>query len=111
VLERNVEIRQNAAAAIRHQRHDFVDVRIGVDIVQPHPRAVLFRERSECLDQLSHSRLERPAAPEAGPISDIDTIGTGVLGDDEQFAHPRLEQALGFVHDIGEWPADQIAPH
>ena len=39
VLERDVEIGQHLA--FRHQRDDLVDVRVGIDVVQPHPDAEL----------------------------------------------------------------------
>ncbi len=39
VLERDVEIGQHLA--LGHQRDDLVDVRVGIDVVQPHPDAEL----------------------------------------------------------------------
>ena len=37
VLERDVEIGKNFA--LGHQRNDIVDMRVGVDVMQPHPDA------------------------------------------------------------------------
>ena len=39
VLERHVEVGQHFA--VRHQRDHLVDVRVGVDVMQPHPDAEL----------------------------------------------------------------------
>src|SRR5207302_10441213 len=39
VLERHVEVRQELA--LRHQRNRFVDVRVRVDVMQPHPDSQL----------------------------------------------------------------------
>ena len=39
MLERDVEIGQDLA--LGHQRDDLVDMRIGIDVVQPHPGAEL----------------------------------------------------------------------
>ena len=39
VLEGDVEVGEDLA--LRHQRDDVVDMRIGIDVVQPHPGAEL----------------------------------------------------------------------
>ncbi|CLA17435.1 Uncharacterised protein [Mycobacterium tuberculosis] len=37
MLERDVEIRQHLA--LGHQADDFIDMRVGVNVLQPHPCA------------------------------------------------------------------------
>ena len=51
VLERNVEVGQDRA--LGHQRDHLVDMRIGIDVVQPHPDA----ERAERLGEIDEARL------------------------------------------------------
>src|ERR1700741_1671891 len=57
VLERYVEIGQHAP--LRHERDDLVHVRIGIDIVQPHPDA----ERAERAREIDEARPPLLAAP------------------------------------------------
>src|SRR5690606_1583344 len=73
VLERNVQVRQQAA--LPHQRHDVVDVRIRVDVMQAHPRVELRQAFAQCL----HPRLVLRAAPFARRVFEIDAVGARVL--------------------------------
>ena len=52
VLEGNVEIRQHAP--LRHQRQDLIHMRIGIDVMEPHPGA----ERAERLGEAQEARLD-----------------------------------------------------
>ena len=52
-----------------------IDVRIGVDIVQPHPNAKF----TQGTHQLGHTGFERPALPEAGAVFNDDAISARVL--------------------------------
>ena len=108
VLERDVEIRQDLA--LRHQRDHFVHMRIGIHVMQAHPRAPpsLF-QLAHRRSQLGHAALERPAAPEAGAVFHVHAIGAGVLRDHQQFLHARVDQVLRFLHHIADRAADQIA--
>ena len=83
----------------------------GIDVVQAHPGAVLGRELAERAHELGHPRLERPPAPEAGAIADVDAVGARVLRDDQQLAHAGLEQVLRLVHHFADRAADEIAAH
>ena len=49
VLERDVEIGQHLA--LGHQRDDVVDMRVGIDVMQPHPDAE-FAQRACKIDEL-----------------------------------------------------------
>jgi hypothetical protein len=106
MLERHVEVRQHQP--LRHQRHDVVDVWIGVHVVQPHPRAVRRGDLAELLHEVEHASLHRLAVPEAGAVPGVDTVGARVLADDEQFLHAGFEQALRFAEHVAHRPADEV---
>ena len=73
MLERDVEVRQQLAFG--HQRNHVVDVRVRIDVVQPHPHAH-FPERP---GELDHLRLHRATLPEAGAVLDVHAVRAGVL--------------------------------
>ena len=79
VLKGNVEIGQYLA--LRHQADDFIDMRVGVDILQPHPGA----ELAELLCEIEEFGADLTVLPRALGIFDVDTIGRGVLRNDQQF--------------------------
>ena len=56
MLERNVEIGQHLA--LGHQRNHVVDMRVGIDVVQPHPDAE-FAERACEIDEFRAARRGR----------------------------------------------------
>ena len=61
VLERDVEIGKDLA--LGHQRNDIVDVRVGVDVMQPHPDAE-FAERAREIDEFRrHARGRAIGSP------------------------------------------------
>ncbi len=105
VLERDVEVGQQLAFG--HQRNDVVDVRIRIDVVQPHPHAH-FAQR---LRELDHLRLHRPALPEPGPVLDVHAVGAGVLRDDQQFPDARLHQVFRFREHLADRARDEVAAH
>ncbi len=73
VLERDVEIGKDFP--LRHQRDDVIDMRVGIDVMQPHPDAE-FAEFAREIDELgAHLAL----APLACGIFEIDAVGRGVL--------------------------------
>ena len=109
MLERHVEVRQHAPR--RHQRQQLVDVRIRIDVVQSHPRAVRLGQPAQCVDQVEHPRLQRLAVPEAGAVANVDAVGTGVLADDQQLLHAGIEQALRFGQHVADRPRHQVAAH
>ena len=57
VLERHVEVGKDLA--LGHQRNDFVDVRIRIDVVQPHPHAELARARGTAPSSASSPACRR----------------------------------------------------
>ena len=46
--------------------------------------------------------------PETGTVFDINSIGAGVLRNNQQFINAGLNQIAGFLHDVINGPADQI---
>ena len=77
MLKRDVQVGQDLA--LSHQGNNFVDMRIGIDIVQTHPDAELRQGRA----QLGHTRFDGPTIPEAAAKLDVNPIGAGVLGNNE----------------------------
>ncbi len=69
MLEGNVEIGQNLA--LGHQADDFVDMRVGVDILQPDPGA----ELAEFFGQVKEFGADRAVLPRAFGIFDVDAVG------------------------------------
>jgi hypothetical protein len=109
MLERHVQIGQHAPGG--HQRQDVVDLRIGIDIVQAHPGAMRLGQIAELVAQFAQAGLHGLAVPEAGAVLQVDAVGRGVLADDQQFLHPRLEQRTRFVQHITDRARDQVAAH
>ena len=62
MLQRHIEVREHQAFS--HQRQHLVHMRIGVDIVQAHPGAVLLGHLAHLRDQSSMRVLNRLAVPE-----------------------------------------------
>ena len=69
MLEGNVEIGQDLA--FRHQRDNVIDMRVGVDIVHPHPGA----EFAQLLGHVIELGAHLAATVFTGRILDIDAIG------------------------------------
>src|ERR1019366_4132552 len=69
VLKGNIEIGQDLA--LDHEANDFIDMRVGVDILQPHPGA----EFAELLCQIEKLRADLAVLPRARGIFQIDAIG------------------------------------
>ena len=104
VLEGDVEIGEDFA--LRHQRQHLIDMRIGVDIMQPHPGAEL-RQR---FAKLRQPRLHRAAAPLAFGIFDVEAVGACVLADDQElFRRPPATSASASAQHIGGLPACERA--
>ena len=103
MLERHVEIRQHLA--VRHQREDVIDVRIGVDVVQPHPDTE-FAQRPR---QIEEFRPYLAAFPFARGVFYVDAIGRRILGNDQQFLDPGGDQPFGFTQHVGGRSGNQIA--
>src|SRR5690606_38232346 len=61
--------------------------------------------------QLGETGLDGAAIPEAAAELHVDAVGAGVLGNDQQFLHAGLYEALGFTHDVANGPAHEIGPH
>jgi hypothetical protein len=103
MLEGDVEIGEDLT--LRHQRHDFIDMRIGVDIMQPHPRI----ELAEFLDEIGEFRPHLTAAIFALREFEIDAIGARILRNDEQLLDPGFGQPFRLIEDGSRRPAHQIA--
>ena len=73
MLERNVEIGQYLA--LSHKGYDFVNVGVGVHVMQARPDT----KAGKGLSQLRHVGFYRLAVPEAGTEFCVNAVGTGVL--------------------------------
>ena len=103
MLEGDVEIGEDQP--LGHQRDDLVDVRIGIDVVEPHPGA----ELAELAGEVGHVGADLAALPRPGGVPQVDAIGRGVLADHQQFLRARRDQLLGLAQDRVGAAADQVA--
>src|SRR3984957_10406997 len=88
MLERHVDIGQHVAAI--HERNRLVDMRIGVDILQPDPGA----ERTQFARDVEKARGDLPVAPTALGVFKVEAIGARVLRDDNELLDARLHEPL-----------------
>ena len=104
VLERDVEVGEDQP--LGHQRDDVVDVRVGVDVVEPAPRrrACPARGRGR-----SCGRGLRAPFHGRGLVADVDAVGRGVLADDQQLLRAGGDQLLGLAQDRVGAAADEVA--
>ena len=103
VLKGNIEVRQNLAFG--HQPDDFVDMRVGVDILQPHPGA----EIAEFFREVEEFGADLAILPRAVGIFDIDAVGRGVLRDDEQFLDAGGDELFRLAQHVIGRARHQIA--
>src|SRR5271165_2064203 len=103
VLEGHVDIGQHIAAV--HQLHDLIDMRIGVDIVQPHPGA----ERAELAYKVEEARGDVAVAPPARGVLQIAAVGAGVLRNDKELLDARPDQLFRFAQHLARGPRHKVA--
>src|SRR5258708_2467380 len=77
VLKRNVEIGQDPA--LRHQGDDLVDMRVGVDILQPDPGA----EFAEFAGEIEKSGADLAVLPRTRGVFQVDAVGRGEIRSEE----------------------------
>ena len=104
MLERDVEIGEDLA--LRHQRDDLVDMRIGIDIVEPAPRRRTGPARFA--RSTNWARTSRPRYL-LFRVFDVDAIGARILRDDEQLLDAGFDQPLGLIEHRRRRPAHQVA--
>ena len=73
MLEGDVKIRRDQA--LSHQRNDLIDMRVGINIVEPHPRP----KRPKLARQIRHMRADFAAVPFARLMLDVDAVSRRVL--------------------------------
>ena len=94
MLEGDVEVRRDQAFG--HQRDHVVDVRVRIDIVHPRPDA----EAAETLREVQETRFVFGAAPGFRLVLDVQSVGGGILADDEEFLDARGDELFGFHQDV-----------
>jgi hypothetical protein len=104
MLERDVEIRKHKPFS--HEAYDLVDVGVGVDVVQPDPGA----ELSKLFRQIKKPSPNSAIPPHALCVLQVDAVGAGVLGDDEELLHAGLHELLRLAQHLGGRAAHEIAP-
>ena len=103
MLERDVEVGEDEPFG--HQRDDVVHVRVGVDVVQPHPGA----ELAELAREVGHVGADFLALPRPRLVADVDAIGARVLADDQQLLRAGGDELLGLAQDRVGAAADEVA--
>ena len=100
VLQGHVQIRQDFS--LRHQLHDFLNVRVRVDVMQAHPHAHLAKFRAE-IDQIRDNLL---ALKLALAMPDVHTVGARVLRDHQQFLGATRHKPVRLVQDFARVTRD-----
>ena len=103
MLERDVEIGKDLA--VGHQRNDVVDMRVGIDVVHPHPHA----ELAERLREIEEFGAHLAVLPRARRIFDVDAVGRRVLRDDQQFLDAGGDQPLRLAQHVGRRARHEVA--
>ncbi len=109
VLEGDIEIGRDQPFG--HQRDDRVDVRIGIDVVQPDPGRCAFggAQPAEFARKVGHVRADTVAMPLAILVADIDAISRRILRDDEQFPGSRRDELFSLAQDRVDAAADELS--
>ena len=109
MLERNVQIGRQQPFG--HQRDHIINMRIGIDIMQPDPRgmAVNRAQSAQFASQIGHMRTHLRALPFARFVSDVDAIGRGILTDHQQFFRPGRNQLFSLAQHSINPPACQLS--
>src|SRR5882762_9153538 len=105
VLKRHIEIGQHAPLC--HEGDDVVDVRVGINIVQPDPHP----QGAQPAGQVDEASLIDLIAPGAGRIADVCAVCARVLRDDEQLLDSSLYEPLAFAQHVVDPPARELAAH
>ena len=105
VLKRDVQIGQDLALC--HQRNDVVDMRIRVDVVQPHPGTLSATQFAERGREVEEAGGQRRTFPGAGRVFDVEPVSAGVLRDHQQLLDAGFDQPLGLGHHVIGRPARQ----
>ena len=103
MLKGDVEIGQDLA--VDHQADDLVDMRVGVDIMQSHPDT----EFAKLPGEVDEFRANLAVLPRACRVFQIDAIGRGVLGNDQEFLDPRSDQPLRLAQHVVGRARDEVA--
>ncbi len=96
--------RDRAAPCVGHQRDDLIDMRVGVDVVQPHPCA----EFAEFAGEIEEACINLAVVEFACGVFDIHAVGRRVLRDDQHslvpaftsFSASRSTSAMGRGDEI-----------
>ena len=73
--------------------------------MQPHPDA----ELAELARQVEEFRPHLAAFPVARRVFQVDAIGRGVLGNDQEFLDAGGDQPFGLAQHVGGRPRHQVA--
>src|ERR1700722_6924654 len=94
MLKRHIDIGQHIAAV--HERDRLVDMRVGVDILQPDPGA----ERTQFAGDVEKACGALPVAPQALGVSEVKAVSARVLRDDNELLDARLDQPLSLAQHV-----------
>ena len=105
VLQGNIKIGREQT--VGHQRNQIVNAGIGIDIMQAYPRAHL----PQFAREFENAAFHRLAAPEISAVFNVGAVGGSILGDDQQFLDPGINQILRFRQHFARRAALQTPAH
>ena len=105
VLEGDIQVRQQFS--LGHEWNDLVDMRVGVNIVQPDPHAEFSQPFGQAFEITGH----QPVAPEITAVLQIHAICGGILRYHQQFPDAGRNQLFSLAQNFARMAADQPPPH
>src|SRR5262245_64785999 len=82
-------------------------MRVGVDVMQPHPGA----ELAKCAGEIEKFRPHLAPLPRARRIFEVDPVGRSVLRNNQKLLHARGDDPPAPPHPLGRAPPPPPAPH
>ena len=105
MLKRYIKVRQNNARC--HQLHQFVHLRIGINIMQANPNPKL----TQSLGEIGDVRAQGPPGRQICAPTLIHPVCAGVLGNNQQFTHAGVNQTFGLAQHVAGCSTGQSTTH
>ena len=98
VLEGDIKVGQQPIFRVGHQRNQLAHMRVGIDVMQTHPRVQTPQFARQIKDVAAHLAV----FPRVQIILAVQPIGAGVLADHQKLAHTGFDQLFRLPqHRVG----------